>query len=52
MPPAWRIRSVTAWIVVPAVPDLVDDEDALAAQQRIGRELEERGTRPGWPSSS
>ena len=42
MPPAWRIRSVTAWMVVPDVPDLVDDQDALAAQLRIGRELEER----------
>ncbi len=29
----------------PAVPDLVDDQDALSAQERIGRELEERRVR-------
>src|ERR1044071_3539838 len=27
----------------PGVPDLIDDEDLLAAQQRIGWELQERG---------
>ena len=30
-----------------AVPDLVDDEDPLPAEQRVGRELEERGRRAG-----
>ena len=30
-----------------AVPDLVDDQDPLAAQQRVGRELEERRVRAG-----
>ncbi len=30
-----------------AVPHLVDDEDALAAQERVGRELEERRLRTG-----
>src|SRR4029077_20878329 len=32
-----------------AVPDLVDDQDALAAEQRVGRELEERRLGAGTP---
>src|SRR6476646_6321381 len=32
-----------------AVPDLVDDQDALAAEQRVGRELQERRARAGLP---
>src|SRR5919206_441868 len=31
----------------PAVPDLVDDQNALAAEERIGRELEEGRLRAG-----
>src|SRR5262249_24236839 len=33
----------------PAVPDLVDDQDPLAAELRVRRELEERGLRAGMP---
>src|SRR3954447_13865497 len=33
----------------PAIPDLVDHEDPLAAEQRVGWELEERRVRSGLP---